>query len=128
MLLSSLNLKSSLAVEAEAVEVDERAEVEVVVDSHRRRLQLVRPLPARLHPPRPRGQVLVALRLVLAQQAPQVALQPLPGRPAVLQARRRPKPALGPMPEARRVKALRLHSVQPEPVQMPPAPARLLVR
>jgi hypothetical protein len=129
-LVSSFNLKSSLAVEAEvvAVEVDEREEVEVVVDSHRRRLRLVRLLPARLHPPRPRGQVLAALRLVLAQQVQQAVLPPLPGRPVALQPRRRPKLALGPTPEARRVKAQQLHSVRPELVQMPQAPVRRLVR
>lgn len=124
-MLSSFNLKSSLAVEA--AEVDVGAEVVEAVahvpvaDSRPQRLLLARRR-GRLRPALPLDQVLAALRLVLAQQG--VLLQ-VPGPQAALLPGRLRKVALAPV---RQGKVLPLHSVPQEQVQMSQAAVRRLAK
>jgi hypothetical protein len=129
LLLSSFNLRSSLAVEVVEGEVDAGAEVVEAVAHVRvegsllRRLPLARRL-GRPRPARPLGQVLRAPRLVLGLP---VVRQPVHGRPAVHLPGRLRKVALAPA-AVRRGKVLPLRSVPPEQVQMPRAPVRRLAK
>ena len=139
MLRSSLNLKSSLAVEVVAEEVHERVEVEAVphvqVEGSRlRRLQRAQPLLVRPLRARPLGQVLRAQPLVLglpverqARRPHKAVLQARRRRKAVVQARRRRKAALAPA-ALRQGKALRLHSSQAVQAQKSQAAVQRLAK